>query len=173
MWTNRHVLVVCVAAAVLAGCGGSSDSGTTTSKATAANFKGPALSMLEYRARADEICRKASKKALPFPGKKSGAGYVTKASLVIPYLQQTLALNTVTLSKLRVLSPPKSQRAKAQAWINAELKRLRDLRTALNAASNGDGAGFQAAVQNDQKRDLPRYVSAARRLGLRDCAQGL
>jgi hypothetical protein len=146
-----------VAAVVMAGCGGGDSSQRLT----------PA----QYRAKANAICRVAAKKAVPFPGQKSGTGLVTTAKLVTPYLEKTLSVERAALASFRALTAPKSHEAAAADLVDAQAGRIVDLQQALDSARQRDARGFLTAFQNDQKQDGPRYLKAARRLGLTDCVQ--
>jgi hypothetical protein len=147
--------VLCV---LIAGCGSSGSN---------ANAPEPA----QYRAKANAVCRLVAKKALPFPGKRSGKGLVTTAKLVGPYLEKSLGLERDALRRLRALAAPSSQKKAVDDFVAAQAGRIFDLQQALDAANAGDARGFQTAFQNDQKLDGPRYLRAARTLGLSDCVR--
>src|SRR5690349_16480550 len=87
-----------VAMAVLvAGCGSSEQ-------------QKPPLTQAQYKAKANAICRAAAKKAIPFPGKRSGSGLITTAKLITPYLEKSLKTERAALAQMKALSPPPSQK---------------------------------------------------------------
>jgi hypothetical protein len=151
--------VAAVLPLVVAGCGSSGDAA--------------ALTPAQYRAKANAICRVVAKKAPPFPGRRSGKGLVTTANLVKPYLEKSLGLERDALRRFRALVAPRSQQQAVNELATAQDGRIFDLQQALDSAKAGDARGFQTAFQNDQKHEGPRYLRAARKLGLDDCAGNL
>jgi hypothetical protein len=157
------MLVVAVATLGAAACGDSDSSSTGTTTVSS-------VTKAEFRAEANRVCRFASKESPPFPGKKSGAGYVTTAADVVPYLQKVSAINRRTLEDLENLAVPVGQEASVRRLVEAQRARVKDLTAALAAARKGDSAKFTAAFQRDQKTHGPAYAKAASALGLEDCA---
>jgi hypothetical protein len=148
----------CITAALATGCGSSDE---------------PPLTPAQFKAKANAICRASQKKAVPFPGKRSGKGLVTTARLITPYLKKTLKLARDSLEQLQELKPPKAQEQAVSELVTAQQARIVDLEQALDAAQRRDTRGFTIAFQNDQKHDGPRYLRAASKLGLTDCARSL
>jgi alkylhydroperoxidase family enzyme len=157
---RRRSAVLGISLLVFAGCGGGSDSPAAHP-----------LSEAQFTAKAGALCRDLARKTPPFPGKRSQNGYVTTASLVVPYLEQVHKLTAESLQELKALTPPAAKQAAVARLVSAQAARVADLRAALKAANTGDAAGFTDAIQRDQKRDGPRYVRAARELGLDACAR--
>src|SRR5437773_1153539 len=137
MRTGRQCTLFAALAAVLvaAGCGGG-DSGGSSSAGAA---KGPPLSHGEFVKKAEALCKDAAKHAPAFPGKKSGSGYQTTASKVVPYLQEVQALNENTLAGLKSLHAPAADQAGAAKLIAAQAARVKDVRDALDAAVAKNG----------------------------------
>src|SRR4051812_47877528 len=116
---------VSVAVAVLlSSCGGGSSDNA---------FTGPQLTRAAYVSKANRICRDAARKSPPFPGKKSGSGFVTSARTVIPYLHTVVQVNTKSLRRLKALNPPAAMRSDAEHLVEAQKNRLFDLGQALSS----------------------------------------
>jgi hypothetical protein len=145
----------------VAACGGGNGESQRAEK--------PRLTHTAYVKRANALCRSISQNVPEFPGKQSGKGYVTTASLVIPYLKEVLRLNSGALVDLRALRPPLRDAGEHQKLITAQGARIKNLQAALGAAKRRDGRKFTAAIQRDQNRDQPAYLAAAAHLGLTAC----
>jgi hypothetical protein len=140
-----------------AGCGSSNSQPAAATKAS-------------FTKQANAICRRAAAQAPAFPGAKDKHGGLrTTAAQVVPYLQKLSAIDRQSLEQLTALDVPAGTEQSVSRLVSAQTARVASLDAALDAAKKGDGAGFTAAFQRDQKQDGPRYARAAHALGLKAC----
>src|SRR4051794_34631493 len=169
--SRTYAIALACASVCVTACGTANNNGETSNITAPADA--PRLSAVEYKRHVNKICSTAAKRTPPFPGRSSeDKGLVTHANTVVPYLRTLLAVNTEALDGISGLKPPEAQEAAVNGFIDAGKSRLVDLQQALDSALAGDAPGFTTAFQNDQREDGPRYISAAKKLGLTACATG-
>jgi hypothetical protein len=158
-------LAVVGVAVAFGGCGGSSQShsstapsatGTSTRATTKADSTHGA-----FETRADTICNAAN--ALE-DKLQSPTGVASTA----PYLEHTAAIATSELAKLRALTAPADQRALYAQWLADGQKKLGVIGHAITLLQNGQQSAA-TALSNQEGLVLDQSDALARQLNLTDC----
>lgn len=145
----RHVLVVVLGVALLAGCGGGG--------------KGKQLTKAEYASKADGVCSKysAEVKAL---GSPSDLSALTKIA------EKTLPIVDSTIADLKKLEAPSEEKALASQWLSQMQGVADDARALLAKAKAKDLQGLQALLPKAQQH-LARSNALASQLGMTVCSK--
>lgn len=143
-----RLLVVALAVALVAGCGGGG---------------GKRLSRTEFAAKADAICRKYDRLSQSISNPTSLAELAAAVDKLTPLLDRSV-------KDLRTLRPPKDEQATADRWID-QLGAIRnDLTKVGDRAKKKDTKGIQAALRAGGA-DQQRGNQLAGRLGMTDCSE--
>ena len=143
-----RLLVVALAVALVAGCGGGG---------------GQRLSRTEFAAKADAICRKYNRLSQSISNPTSLAELAAAVDKLTPLLDRSV-------KDLRTLRPPKDEQATADRWID-QLGAIRnDLAKVGDRAKKKDTKGIQAALRAGGA-DQQRGNRLAGRLGMTDCSE--
>jgi hypothetical protein len=145
----RRPVVACLAALVLASCGGDD-----------------ALSPQAYRAEAGRICADGDRAttAVRQPARATAAA-------IADYFQRLLRANERTTRRFGALEPPESLRAAHAAALEANAGAVREVRRLIAQLEQGvDPRRALAAARPRLERLSARADAAARRLGVAACA---
>jgi hypothetical protein len=157
----------CIAVGALAGCGGggSTTSATGASGASGASGSAP-LSKDEFVSQANAICKEGNTKVEALKAPPSGG----PPSGFVPYLEQTIAIQTPLVGQLEALTPPSNLQSDWDKLI-ADAKQKQALANkALDAAKANDTSQFTAVIQQLQAMS-GSADPLARSIGLAECAK--
>jgi len=164
MVAGTRQLIVCAAiagalVAFLAGCGGDSNSATTT---TGSHEE---LTKSEVVARGDAICKDAHDEFARLqqnpPTTSEGAATLT---------QRVIDITETELSQLRALNPPASVKAALESYLKALDKNVATLKQGLEAAQQNDATGYAQAQAKTVKEQVTR-LQLAQAVGFKECSR--
>jgi hypothetical protein len=140
-------MLLVLALAIAAGCGG-----TITDA--------PRLSRAEYASKADAICREYYRQTDPIDA--------ATFSEVAPALDKLLPILDKALDEVRGLQPPESEQATVDEWLRLSDRVRDDLEEMRNRARANDEEGA-IAVDAKGRRDDNRSNKLATQLGMKVC----
>jgi hypothetical protein len=147
------LLSVMLAAATLAGCGGSNSTSTSTN--SGANFV----------ARANQICATVNSKIAAMPA-------ITTPAEVIKSLPQEVAVITGAVAQLKALTPPADHKTTAEQLISGLGQEGTLLQQIIAALKAGDAAKLKTLA--NQETALNKTDGArAKSLGLTECTKNI
>jgi len=120
-----------------------------------------ALSHDEYAAKADAICRK-------FNRQFHAVGDVSDLPKLAAALDKLVPLFEKALDDLDALTPPESEQATADRWLDQSNSLKDDLKEIRDKAKVLDGDGVEVAQQSGA-RDVTQANKLAHKLGMRVC----
>jgi hypothetical protein len=124
-----------------------------------------AVAATPFTTRADAVCREADAKFRKLPEPRSAT-----LRAMARYLDRFLAIVRLAQARLEALRPPAAQRRAYAAYLATTRRQIALIAQMESAASRGERARYaRLADEVDRLDDLGN--AAARRLGLRVCAQ--
>jgi hypothetical protein len=159
-----------VAGLALTGCGGSSSSSTSSSTASSAPAAAASISGKDvFVTAAETICHQTENQVPQPPGDPSHAR-PDQLPTWMAYLQTVVSLEQKELSDLRALAQPPGEEAAINDIFAKQQEAIADSQAALQAATQSDFGGFQAAVAKFNT-DNAAAKAAASAYGLDTCAE--
>jgi hypothetical protein len=157
-----------IVALALTGCGGGSDSSTGASGASGATGAsgGTPLSQDEFVSQADAACKEANDKIETLKAPTSDL------SSLVPFADQSLALENAAYAKLAALTPPSDLQAKYSKYLSDVKAQIAQVAPLKAAAEAGDTQKVQD-LANQLKASGSTIDSQAKALGLTECSRNV
>jgi hypothetical protein len=162
-------LLVALAVALLAGCGGSSaprdtSSGESPSAARAARAS--------FVAHAEAICRTLSAQEQPLKARQESLKRLPSAAVAdtefVALVRQLVALSRTADGKLRALARPAGDAQNIGRLLTSFSQQLTEVTDVANAAAKQESAVGEAAVL-ELRRSIAQNIALAGRYGMKAC----
>jgi hypothetical protein len=147
----KRAALLLLTAAVLTSCGGDGGGGDR-------------LTREEYAAAADTICTRYNEQVRSLQNPSNIEELAEAADKTLPILDDAIG-------ELRDLTPPESEEARADEWLDQVELLKRDLEQIRDRARDNDLPGVQAAVPGAQQHN-DRSNELATQLGMSVCSMG-